>query len=103
MTIFKTLFDTSPQISLFRIADQAFVLIRLYQLPKDNDHLVKRITYATNSQNPVDLRDLRANDNIQQRLQMDIEQLGYNYRRKRTERTVKAKDIRLEFSSLRQN
>jgi hypothetical protein len=89
MTIFRTL----QEPTLFQPDIQSSVLIRLYQLPKNNDDLVKRITYATNSQNPVDLRDLRANDKIQQRLQMDIEQLGYNYRRKRTEVNARAKDI----------
>jgi hypothetical protein len=57
----------------------------LYQLHDDNDDFVQRVTYATNSQNPVDLRDLRANDGRQQRLEQDIEQLGYKYRRKRAE------------------
>ena len=86
MTIFKTL----QQPALLQYETQAYVLLRLYQLPKDNDELVRRITYAANSQNPVDLQDLRANDDVQQRLQMDIEQLGYSYRRKRADMTVKA-------------
>jgi hypothetical protein len=63
--------------------DKAFVLVRLYELPQDRLHLVENITYATNSQNPVDLRDLRANDDIQKRLEMDVRQLGYSYKRKR--------------------
>jgi hypothetical protein len=87
MTIFKTLQTTASLQS----DTQAYVLIRLYQLPKDNDDLVRRITYAANSQNPVDLRDLRANDDVQRRLQMDIKQLGYHYHRKRT--TVRGTDM----------
>ncbi|BAZ86032.1 AIPR family protein [Dolichospermum compactum] len=79
MTIFKTLQDAN----FCQQNTQAYVLVRLYQLPSDNEDLVQKITYATNSQNPVDLRDLRANDNLQQRLEMDIQQLGFNYRRKR--------------------
>ncbi|HWQ75794.1 MAG TPA: AIPR family protein [Syntrophomonas sp.] len=39
--------------------EDAFVLIRLYQLPSDNYDSVQQITFATNSQNPVDMRDLR--------------------------------------------
>lgn len=62
----------------------AYVLLRLYQLPSENDELVQKITYATNSQNPVDLRDLRANDERQRSLEIDIQQLGFNYRRKRS-------------------
>jgi len=69
------------------------ILLRLYQLPADNDDLVRRITYAANSQNPVDLRDLRANDDCQQRLETDIGQLGFNYRRKRSDSGTKPTDI----------
>ncbi len=80
MTIAKTLQESN----LFHQNAQAYVLLRLYQLPTENDDLVQKITYATNSQNPVDLKDLRANDERQLRLEMDIEQLGFNYRRKRS-------------------
>lgn len=73
--------------------DQAFVLVRLYQLPDDGADLVKTITYATNSQNPVDLRDLRSNDDRQRALQTSMEDLGYNYRRQRSEDSFKATDI----------
>jgi hypothetical protein len=65
---------------------QVFVLIRLYELSdsnEDNESLINEITLATNSQNPVDLSDLRANDNIQRTLETDIKELGYNYRRKK--------------------
>jgi hypothetical protein len=55
--------------------------------------LVQRITYATNSQNPVDLKDLRANDQLQQRLEIDIQQLGFNYRRKRSDTNTRPIDI----------
>ncbi|HLF95884.1 MAG TPA: AIPR family protein [Methylococcaceae bacterium] len=89
MTIFKTLQESE----LFERESSAYVLLRLYQLPSDNEDLVRRITFATNSQNPVDLRDLRANDDRQQRLEMDIRQLGYSYRRKRTDSGLKATDI----------
>lgn len=73
--------------------DQAFVLVRLYQLPDDGADLVKTITYATNSQNPVDLRDLRSNDDRQRALQTSMEDLGFNYRRQRSEDSFKATDI----------
>ncbi|KHG39106.1 MULTISPECIES: AIPR family protein [Aphanizomenon] len=89
MTIFKTLQDPN----FCQQNTQAYVLVRLYQLPNDNDDLVQKITYATNSQNPVDLRDLRANDNLQRRLEMDIQQLGFNYRRKRSDTGTKSTDI----------
>ncbi len=89
MTIFKTLREPD----LLHQNSQAFVLLRLYQLPRDNEGLVQRITYATNSQNPVDLKDLRANDERQQRLEMDIQQLGFNYRRKRSDTSTRPIDI----------
>lgn len=65
--------------------DKAFVMIRLYQLASDREGFVQNITYATNSQNPVDLRDLKSNDEIQKRLEEDVRNLGFVYRRKRTE------------------
>lgn len=92
MTIFKTLQEPSI-FNLLQENNQAYVLLRVYQLPSDNDDLVRKITYATNSQNPVDLKDLRANDDRQQRLAMDLEQLGFNYRRKRSDTSIKTTDI----------
>jgi AIPR protein len=89
ITIAKTL----QELNLLGQDAQAYVLLRLYQLPSDNHDLVQKITYATNSQNPVDLKDLRANDQRQQRLEMDIQQLGYSYRRKRSETSVRSTDI----------
>ncbi|HAN45472.1 MAG TPA: abortive phage resistance protein, partial [Cyanobacteria bacterium UBA8156] len=89
MTIFKTLREPN----LLHQNAQAFVLLRLYQLPRENEVLVQRITYATNSQNPVDLKDLRANDERQQRLEMSIQQLGFNYRRKRSDTGTRPTDI----------
>ncbi len=89
ITIHKTLKNPG----LFEIAKDAHVLIRLYQLPEEKYDLVSKITYATNSQNPVDMRDLKSNDERQRRLEIDIEQLGYKYRRKRSDITVKASII----------
>ncbi|WP_448526133.1 AIPR family protein [Parathermosynechococcus lividus] len=80
-----TIFRTLQEQDFINKDFQAYVLLRLYQLPPENEDLVQRITYATNSQNPVDLKDLRANDERQQRLEMDISQLGFNYRRKRSD------------------
>jgi hypothetical protein len=73
--------------------EKAFVLVRLYQLPSDSADLVRSITYATNSQNPVDLRDLRSNDPRQKSLEAAIGDLGYTYHRHRSEASLKATDI----------
>jgi len=61
-----------------------FVLVRLYELSGDSTQdLITDVTLATNSQNPVDLRDLRANDHIQRALEVDVKNLGYTYKRVR--------------------
>jgi len=88
-----TIFQTMRQATLFPEPTEAYVLLRLYQLPSDNEDLVQKITFATNSQNPVDLRDLRANDEVQRRLEMDISQLGFSYRRKRSDSGLRPLDI----------
>jgi len=88
-TIERTLSGGLP----FTELQQAFVLVRLYQLPDDGADLVRRITYATNSQNPVDLRDLRSNDERQLALKTSMETLGYLYRRQRSEDAVKHTEI----------
>lgn len=62
---------------------QTYILVRIYELDDDQRELVHEITYATNSQNPVDLRDLRANDEVQKRLELGLRDLGYVYTRKR--------------------
>lgn len=71
----------------------ASVLLRLYELPGEEHDLVRNITYATNSQNPVDLRDLRSNDDRQRRLEASIRELGFEYRRQRGESGIKPTDI----------
>jgi hypothetical protein len=71
----------------------ASVLVRLYKLPRGNEDIVLQITHATNSQNPVDLKDLRSNDGIQIQLEASIQSLGFNYRRKRVDGSPKPSDI----------
>jgi hypothetical protein len=89
MTIFKTLETMDSSM----IPKDASVLVRLYKLPKDDQDIVLQITYATNSQNPVDLKDLKANDDRQKMLEEGIAALGYSYRRKRSDASVKPSDI----------
>jgi hypothetical protein len=71
----------------------AQVMVRIYELPVDDEELVQRITEATNSQSPVDLRDLRSNDAKQKFLSESIQPLGFTYRRQRFESTSGATDI----------
>ena len=89
MTIFKTLEKMEPN----RISKDASVLVRLYKLPRDNQDIVMQITFATNSQNPADLKDLKANHQKQLQLEASIAALGYAYRRKRSDAAVKASDF----------
>jgi len=70
--------------------DDAFVLVRIYELPTDSAELVASITLATNSQNPVDLRDLRSNELRQKNLEYSIEQLGFGYQRYRSTASARA-------------
>jgi hypothetical protein len=65
--------------------ENVYVLLRIYELADDDQDFVRDITYATNSQNPVDLRDLRSNDEVQRQLEIGIKDLGYTYKRQREE------------------
>lgn len=83
-TIQETLKDPN-QISQY---ENVFVLIRIYELSEEDEkdkEFVNDITFATNSQNPVDLRDLHSNDEIQRKLEIGIADLGYTYKRQREE------------------
>lgn len=75
------------------VIGEAEVLVRVYELPRDDTELVEAITFATNSQNPVDLRDLKANDPRQRALERSIAELGYTYRAKREDRTLSADEF----------
>lgn len=88
-TIQQTI-NESGDLSLF---DDVYVLLRLYELESDDDQLIKEITFATNSQNPVDLRDLRSNDQLQIQLEIGINSLGYTYKRYREDSSSGGKVI----------
>ncbi len=73
------------QTTLQELPDESMegaqVMLRLYELDGEDENLVRSITLATNSQNPVDLRDLRSSDERQKRIEIDLEELGYHYKR----------------------
>lgn len=81
----KTIQQTLSDPDLFQEHENTYVLVRVYELADEDTDFVKEITYATNSQNPVDLRDLRSNDEIQHNLEIGIRDLGYTYKRQREE------------------
>lgn len=68
--------------------DDAYVLVRIYEVNEEDEDIVQEITYATNHQNPVDLRDLKSNDEIQVLLEKSAKELGYAYKRKRDNATL---------------
>lgn len=79
-TIYETLKDKADDD-----IPNAFVMIRVYEIEENREEFVRAITYATNSQNPVDLRDLHSNDAVQKQLEIGLSELGYVYKRKRDE------------------
>lgn len=91
MTIYKTILEMQEQGH--PLPTHASVLVRLVKLPKGNEDMVLQITQATNSQNPVDLKDLRANDERQHQLADSIAALGFEYRRKRTDGPVRPDEV----------
>lgn len=63
---------------------QTYLLVRLYEVEDtENSGIIQDIIYATNSQNPVDFRDLKSNDECQKVLEIGAHDLGYVYKRKR--------------------
>jgi len=81
----KTIQETLNNALSGVVGESAYVMIRIYQLADTQKDFVRDITYATNSQNPVDLRDLRSNDEIQKQLEIGMQDLGYSYKRQREE------------------
>ena len=88
----RTVQQVAEEVGLEEI-ETAEVLVRIYELPQDDNNLVDAITVATNSQTPVEIRDLKANDPKQKALGKSISLLGYTYRAKREERTVAPKEL----------
>ncbi len=76
-TIYQTIKE-HPEIDF----SQVYILVRLYEV-NDGEDVIQDITYATNSQNPVDFRDLKSNDERQILLEESARDLGYVYKRKR--------------------
>lgn len=69
------------------------VLLRLYEIASKDDDIVSNITFATNSQNPVDVADLHSNDPVQEKLAIGLQDLGFEYKRKRDEQATAAPNV----------
>jgi hypothetical protein len=79
---------------------EAMVLVRIYKLGANKDEeLIQDITLATNSQNAITLRDLRANDSFQKTIEQGLRQYGIHYRRKRSDKKASKTDIRIETAA----
>jgi len=81
----KTIHQTMKSAIFGTIGQAAHVMIRIYQMAEENKDFIQDITHATNSQNPVDLRDLHSNDDIHKKLEIGMSDLGYTYKRERQE------------------
>jgi hypothetical protein len=79
----KTIQQTLNDVDIEDAFKNSQVLVRVYELAEEDTGFVRDITFATNSQNPVDLRDLRSNDEVQKQLELSIKELGYSYKRQR--------------------
>ena len=62
---------------------QSSVMLRLYELNATHDNLAINIIRGVNSQNAVDLRDLKSGDRGQKLLTDSLSHLGYKYLRQR--------------------
>lgn len=76
--IFDCMKDQYPDFSKF---EKLSVLFRLFKT--DDPKTIEQIAISTNSQNRIQPRDLRANDNFQLALEVQLGQKGIKYLRKR--------------------
>lgn len=76
--LFDAIKDYYPDTSKF---EKLSVLFRVFET--EDPDLISRIAVSTNNQSRINPRDLRANDDIQRRLEIDLRAYGINYRRKR--------------------
>lgn len=88
----QTVQQVAEEVGLEKI-ETAEVLVRIYELKQDDSDLVNAITVATNSQTPVEIRDLKANEPKQKALHRSISLLGYTYRAKREDRTIAPREL----------
>lgn len=70
------------------------ILCRIYQTA--NNELSTNIAEYTNSQNPVQTRDIRSNDYIQRKIESEMRALGYYYERKKNQHRSQQKEKRID-------
>ncbi len=88
--------EENPEINF----SDTFVLVRVYQIDmsKENE-FVNAITTATNSQNAIYVKDLKANDEVQQKIENGLKQYNVDYLRRRDQRRARPQDIRMDMAA----
>ena len=88
--------DENPEINFL----DTYVLVRVYQIDmsKENE-FVNAITTATNSQNAIYVKDLKANDEVQQKIENGLKQYDVIYLRRRDQRRARPQDIRMDIAA----
>ncbi|MBK9924159.1 MAG: AIPR family protein [Anaerolineales bacterium] len=80
--------------------ENVLLLVRICET-RDNK-ISEKISETTNSQTPVNTRDLHANDEIQRKLEEEFSSLGYYYERKKNQYQYEPKELRLDNELLGQ-
>ncbi|MCL4555828.1 MAG: AIPR family protein [Gammaproteobacteria bacterium] len=77
-----------------------YVLVRVYQIDMyADDEFVNAITTATNSQNAIFAKDLKANDPIQKEIEQGLAAYQVQYLRRRNHRRAQGMDIRMDVAA----
>lgn len=88
--------EANPSIDF----SNTFVLVRVYQIDIDNENaFVNAITTATNSQNAIYAKDLKANDKIQLKIESGLKEYGISYLRRRDDRRSSSNNIRMDMAA----
>jgi hypothetical protein len=74
--------------------DDVLVLLRV--LETQSEEIKLSISESTNSQTPINVRDLRANDRMQRQIEDSFNMLGYYYERKARQHSDKLKEKRVD-------
>ncbi|KIM06098.1 MAG: hypothetical protein KN64_00970 [Sulfurovum sp. AS07-7] len=92
----QTVVEANPSIDF----SNTFVLVRVYQIDMDNENaFVNAITTATNSQNAIYAKDLKANDKIQLKIEAGLKEYDIVYLRRRDDRRSGANNIRMDMAA----
>jgi len=74
--------------------ERVLVLTRIYET-KDKT-ISEKIAESTNSQTPIKTRDLRSNDDIQKKLELEFKDLGFFYERKASQFSDEKRTTRID-------